>query len=240
MGLPSSERLHRSSSRVKKSDTSAGGLADRRLLLLNKPFGVLCQFTDEAGRSTLKDYVVVPGVYPAGRLDADSEGLVLLTSDGALQHRIADPRHKLAKTYLAQVEGEIDDAALAVLRAGVDLGDFRTLPCAARRIPEPDWLWPRDPPVRFRKAVPTSWVEIVLREGKNRQVRRMTAKVGHPTLRLVRVAIGPWTLEGLGVGEWRALASVQIAQALSAGAPVPAGGRSARIRGLEERWRRRP
>lgn len=194
-----------------------------RLVLLNKPYGVLCQFSDEAGRPTLKDHVPVPGVYAAGRLDTDSEGLLLLTDDGALQHRIADPRHKLPKTYLVQVEGEPDEAALERLRAGLDLGDFRTRPCAARAVAEPDWLWPRDPPVRFRKTVPTAWLEIVLREGKNRQVRRMTAKVGHPTLRLVRVAIGPWTLEGLGVGEWRALASVQIAQALSAGAPVPAG-----------------
>ncbi len=139
-----------------------------RLILLNKPYGVLCQFTDEAGRPTLKDCVPVPGVYAAGRLDTDSEGLLLLTDDGALQHRIADPRHKLPKTYLVQVEGEADEAALAALRRGVDLGDFRTRPCEARRVAEPDWLWPRDPPVRFRKSVPTAWLEIVLREGKNR------------------------------------------------------------------------
>ena len=194
------------------------------LIALNKPFGVLCQFTDEAGRRTLKDYVAVPGIYPAGRLDADSEGLVLLTGDGALQHRIADPRHKLAKRYLVQVDGEIDEVALVLLRAGLDLGDFRTQPCAARRIPEPDWLWPRDPPVRFRKSVPTSWVEIVLREGKNRQVRRMTAKVGHPTLRLVRVAIGPWCLDGLGVGEWREVAREEVGVVL-------AGGGTAAVRG---------
>ena len=224
MGLPSFERSRRFGSSVKNSDIRAGGLADTRLLLLNKPFGVLCQFTDEGGRATLKDYVPVPGVYAAGRLDADSEGLVLLTDDGAFQHRIADPRHKLPKTYLVQVEGEVDEAALALLRAGLDLGDFRTRPCAARRIPQPDWLWPRDPPVRFRKSVPTSWVEIVLREGKNRQVRRMTAKVGHPTLRLIRVAIGPWRLDGLGVGEWRELAREEVGV-------VPASGGAAAIRG---------
>ncbi|CAL93718.1 pseudouridine synthase [Azoarcus olearius] len=174
-----------------------------RLILLNKPYGVLCQFSGEPGRATLKDHVPIPEVYPAGRLDTDSEGLLLLTDDGALQARIADPRHKLPKTYLVQVEGEPDDAALAALRAGVDLGDFRTRPCSARRVVEPDWLWPRDPPVRYRKSVPTSWVEIVLREGKNRQVRRMTAKVGFPTLRLLRVAIGPWRLDGLAPGAWR-------------------------------------
>ncbi len=174
-----------------------------RLILLNKPHGVLCQFTDEAGRATLKDYVRIPGVYAAGRLDTDSEGLLLLTDDGALQHRIADPRHKLPKTYLVQVEGEAGEAALAALRRGVDLGEFVTKPCEARRVAEPDWLWPRDPPVRYRKTVPTSWLEIVLREGKNRQVRRMTAKVGLPTLRLVRVAIGPWRLAGLLPGQWR-------------------------------------
>lgn len=199
-----------------------------RLLLLNKPFGVLCQFTDEVGRATLKDYVAVPGVYAAGRLDADSEGLVLLTDDGALQHRIADPRHKLAKTYLVQVEGEPDEAALATLRAGLDLGDFRSLPCAARGVPEPDWLWSRDPPVRFRKSVPTRWIEIVLREGKNRQVRRMTAKIGHPTLRLIRVAIGPWSLDGLDVGAWRELAREELAA--MAGSSVPATARRERPR----------
>ncbi|MDR1228424.1 MAG: pseudouridine synthase [Azoarcus sp.] len=174
-----------------------------QLILLNKPHGVLCQFTGVQGRPTLKDYVPVPGVYAAGRLDADSEGLLLLTDDGRLQHRIADPRHKLPKRYLAQVEGIPGEAALARLRAGVDLGDFTTRPCEAACVPEPDWLWPRESPLRFRKTVPTVWLEIVLCEGKNRQVRRMTAKVGLPTLRLVRVAIGGWRLDGLAPGQWR-------------------------------------
>jgi len=174
-----------------------------RVILLNKPFGVICQFSGEPGRPTLKDFVPVPGVYAAGRLDTDSEGLLLLTDDGALQHRIADPRHKLPKTYLVQVEGEPDEAALARLRVGLDLGDFVTRPCEAQQVAEPDWLWLRDPPVRFRKSVPTAWLEIVLREGKNRQVRRMTAKAGFPTLRLIRVAIGDWSLAGLQPGEWR-------------------------------------
>ncbi len=173
------------------------------LILLNKPFGVVCQFSRDGDRPCLKDFIDQPGVYPAGRLDTDSEGLLLLTDDGRLQHRIADPRHKQPKTYLVQVEGEIDPAALAELAAGVDLGDFRTRPCQARVVPEPDWLWPREPPVRYRKTVPTSWAEIVLREGKNRQVRRMTARVGYPTLRLLRVAIGPWALDGLQPGQSR-------------------------------------
>ena len=195
------------------------------LLLLNKPYGVLCQFSDEAGRPTLKDYVPVPGVYAAGRLDTDSEGLLLLTDDGALQHHIADPRHKQPKTYLVQVEGEPDEAALARLRAGLDLGDFRTRPCDARRIPAPDWLWPRD---RI----------IVLREGKNRQVRRMTAKIGFPTLRLLRVAIGPWTLDGLAPGQWRELPIPAMSPAKSSpgrkqGAPPPRVASQRRSQGGE-------
>lgn len=177
------------------------------LILFNKPYGVLCQFTGEPGRATLADHIPVPGVYAAGRLDTDSEGLLILTDDGALQARIADPRHKLPKTYWVQVEGEPDEAALAQLRAGVDLGDFVTRPCQARRIEEPANLWPRTPPIRERKSIPVSWLEIVLREGKNRQVRRMTAKVGYPTLRLIRARIGDWSLDGLAPGEWRTLAA---------------------------------
>ena len=176
-----------------------------RLIAFNKPYGVLSQFTDagtQSPRPTLSAFIAVPGVYPAGRLDRDSEGLLLLTDDGRLQARIADPRHKAPKCYLVQVEGEPDGAALARLRQGVMLNDGPTLPAGAERIADPD-LWPRDPPVRFRKSVADCWLRITLREGRNRQVRRMTAAVGHPTLRLVRWAIGEWTLDGLRPGEWR-------------------------------------
>lgn len=174
-----------------------------RLVLFNKPYGVLSQFTAEAGHASLADYIPVPGVYAAGRLDADSEGLLLLTDDGGLQKRIADPRHKMAKTYWVQVEGIPDAAALQQLERGVDLGDFVTRSCRARLIDAPADLWPRNPPIRERRNIPTAWLEIILREGKNRQVRRMTARVGFPTLRLIRWAIGPWTLSGLATGEWR-------------------------------------
>ena len=174
-----------------------------RIVLFNKPYGVLTQFTSAEGRPTLADYIPVPDVYAAGRLDADSEGLVVLTDDGAVQARISHPRYKKEKTYWAQVEGVPDDAALDRLSSGVDLGDFHTRPCRARVVPEPDGLWPRDPPIRFRKAIPTAWIEIVLAEGKNRQVRRMTAKVGYPTLRLIRWSVGDWTLSGLVPGQWR-------------------------------------
>ncbi len=174
-----------------------------RLILLNKPYGVVSQFSDCGKNKTLKDVIPVPNVYPAGRLDADSEGLLLLTDDGKLQQRITDPRYKKPKTYLAQVEGEVQQEALSRLCAGLDLGDFVTQACQARKVPEPEWLWPRDPPVRFRKTIPTSWLEIILHEGKNRQVRRMTARVGYPTLRLIRTAIGDWTLSGLEPGQWK-------------------------------------
>lgn len=179
-----------------------------RLILFNKPYGVLCQFTDRgtegSTRPTLSGFVDTPGVYPAGRLDLDSEGLLLLTDDGRLQSRIADPKFKTAKTYLAQLEGEVTDDALAALRSGVRLKDGVTRPAEAERIPPPD-LWPRDPPIRFRKNIPDGWIRLTIREGRNRQVRRMTAAVGHPTLRLVRWSIGDWSLDGVAPGEWRSL-----------------------------------
>ena len=173
-----------------------------RVILLNKPYGVLCQFTDREGRPTLADWVPVKSVYPAGRLDADSEGLVLLTDDGPLQHHIADPRHTLGKTYWAQVEGVPVRAALERLRRGVRLAEGMTRPARVRAIEAPS-LWERTPPIRMRKNIPTCWLELTLFEGRNRQVRRMIAAVGHPTLRLVRVAIGPWGLGELQPGEWR-------------------------------------
>ncbi|MFN3954581.1 MAG: pseudouridine synthase [Pararhodobacter sp.] len=178
-----------------------------RLILFNKPFGVLSQFSDTATppRPVLADHIALPGVYPAGRLDGDSEGLLLLTDDGRLQARIADPRFKLPKTYLVQVEGAPDERDLEPLRHGVVLRDGPTRPAKARLIAPPA-LWPRDPPVRFRKSVPDRWLEIVLTEGRNRQVRRMTAAIGFPTLRLVRWQIGPWALGGLAPGAWRELA----------------------------------
>lgn len=176
-----------------------------KIILFNKPYGVLSQFTPEGRWQGLKDYIPVPDVYAAGRLDADSEGLLILTDDGALQKRIADPRHKLPKTYWVQVEGEPDEAALAQLRRGVDLGDFVTHPAKAKLMHEPAGLWPRNPPIRVRQAIPTSWLELTISEGKNRQIRRMTAKVGYPTLRLIRAAIGDWALNGLAPGEWKEL-----------------------------------
>jgi 23S rRNA pseudouridine2457 synthase len=180
------------------------------LIALNKPFGVACKFSPEPGRRTLADYVPIRGVYPAGRLDTDSEGLLLLTDDGALQARIANPRHRLPKVYWAQVERVPTDEALAALRRGVDLGDLVTRPADARLIDEPAGLWPRDPPIRFRAKVPTAWLELTLREGKNRQVRRMTAKVGFPTLRLVRSSIGRGALDGLPPGTWREVSAKDL------------------------------
>lgn len=174
------------------------------LILLNKPYDVLCQFTDGEGRRTLADYVPVKGVYPAGRLDRDTEGLVVLTDDGRLQARIADPRHKLDKVYLAQVEGVVSRAALDRLRAGLVLNDGPTLPAGAEAVAPPDWLWPRDPPIRVRKSVPDGWIRLTLREGRNRQVRRMCAAVGLPCLRLIRWSVGDWSLEGMAPGDWRA------------------------------------
>lgn len=177
------------------------------LIALNKPWGVLCQFRDTDGRPTLGDYVKQKGVYAAGRLDRDSEGLLLLTDDGGLQHRLTDPRHKKPRTYLVQVERVPDAGVLEALCRGVMLKDGMTRPAEARLLSvRPDWLWPRDPPVRFRKSVPTAWLELTIREGRNRQVRRMTAAVGHPTLRLVRTHIGRWSLDGLAPGDTRMLA----------------------------------
>ena len=175
------------------------------LILLNKPYGVLPQFTDEKSpspRPTLSAYVTVPHVYPAGRLDMDSEGLMLLTDDGRLQARISNPKYKIPKTYLVQVEGEPEEAALDALRRSVMLKDGPTLPAHVEAIDPPE-LWPRDPPVRFRKSVPDRWLRLTIHEGRNRQVRRMTAAVGHPTLRLVRWQVGEWTLEGIAPGAWR-------------------------------------
>ena len=202
------------------------------LILLNKPYGVICQFTPSPPHRCLADLIDRPGVYPAGRLDTDSEGLLLLTDHGPWQARIADPKHKLSKTYWVQVEGEPDDAALDALRAGVDLGDFVTLPAEVRRIDEPAGLWPRTPPIRYRASIPTAWLELTIREGKNRQVRRMTAKVGHPTLRLIRARIGEFSLDALQPGDWRLATTAEIQAALPPQArptrsprpPRPGGG----------------
>lgn len=177
------------------------------LILFNKPYNVVCQFSKHETHQNLKDYIQIPGVYAAGRLDTDSEGLLILTDDGAVQHRISDPRHKLPKTYWVQVEGAPTEADLAPLLQGVDLGNFVTRPAQVRIIAEPALLWPRNPPIRERKAIPTTWLEIIISEGKNRQVRRMTAKVGFPTLRLIRYAIGEYTLKDLLPGNYMTLAT---------------------------------
>lgn len=176
-------------------------------LLFNKPFGVICQFSGDGNHPTLADFIPVKNVYPAGRLDTDSEGLLILTDDGRLQNRISHPHHKLPKIYLAQVEGLPSENDLERLHRGIMLSDGPALPAGARLIPEPEQLWPRDPPIRFRKTVPTSWLEIVLHEGRNRQVRRMTAAIGYPTLRLIRWQIGDWALQGLQPGHWREISA---------------------------------
>jgi 23S rRNA pseudouridine2457 synthase len=176
-----------------------------RVLLFNKPYGVICQFSRDGLHPTLADYIALSDFYPAGRLDTDSEGLLLLTDDGKLQHRITDPKHKLPKTYWVQVEGSPDEAALQRLRSGVKLNEFTTLPASASLMDEPSGLWPRNPPIRFRKEIPATWIRLSIREGKNRQVRRMTAAVGFPTLRLIRYSIGEWTLDGIAPGKWSSL-----------------------------------
>ena len=198
-----------------------------RLILLNKPYQVLPQFTSPDERRCLKDLVAAPGLYPAGRLDYDSEGLLVLTDFGPWQARISQPGAPFPKVYLAQVEGIPDEAALELLRRGVSLNDGPALPAPACLVTEPAWLWPRDPPIRERKAIPTAWVELALTEGRNRQVRRMTAAVGHPTLRLIRVAVGPWSVEGLGPGESREVPRDEAERVLSAGR-VRSSGRSPR------------
>ncbi len=181
-----------------------------RLIAFNKPFGTVCQFSQHSDHASLADYIRVPDVYPAGRLDTDSEGLLLLTADGALQHAISHPRRKMEKAYWVQVEGVPDLHALQALGDGIDLGDFKTQPCTAVVVAEPGSLWPRVPPIRVRKAIPTTWLEMRLTEGKNRQIRRMTAKAGHPTLRLVRHSIGPFDLDDLQPGEWHEVDPARI------------------------------
>jgi len=185
------------------------------LLLLNKPFQVLTRFSREDDRATLADYLQAPGFYPAGRLDYDSEGLLLLTDDGPLQAALSNPKWKVTKTYWVQVEHTPDEPALQQLRNGIQLNDGMTLPADAELISEPSWLWPRTPPIRFRKAIGTAWLKLSIREGRNRQVRRMTAAIGHPTLRLIRYAVGPWSLDNLSTGQWRHATSEELSSFIS-------------------------
>lgn len=207
---------------ITELNSSATNLsAMSRLIIFNKPYGVICQFTPSPPHQCLADHISEHGIYPAGRLDTDSEGLLLLTDHGPLQARIADPKHKLPKTYWVQVEGAPDEAALEPLRRGVDLGDFTTKPAQARVIDEPAGLWPRNPPIRYRASIPTTWLEITISEGKNRQVRRMTAKIGFPTLRLVRARIGGWTLDGLQPGQMREVDPAEWQALLPQSAPRP-------------------
>lgn len=211
-----------------------------RIILFNKPYDVLCQFTDAQGRPTLADYIKQKEFYPAGRLDRDSEGLVVLSERGELQHRIAHPKHKMTKTYWVQIEGIPDETALQQLRKGVELKDGITLPAEVRRIGEPEMLWPRIPPIRVRQSIPDSWLELTIREGRNRQVRRMTAAVGHPTLRLIRYAVGPWSIDGLASGEWKMVEAVPLPTTQKpshhAGKPPV---RSAATRNKRAAWRTR-
>lgn len=205
-----------------------------RLILINKPFQVLPQFTGTGGRRCLADLVSAPGLYPAGRLDYDSEGLMVLTDFGPWQARLSQPGSPWAKRYLAQVEGTATDASLDALARGVMLSDGPARPAPARRVAEPGWLWTRDPPIRVRKAIPTDWIELELREGRNRQVRRMTAAVGLPTLRLVRIAIGPWTVDGLAPGQWREVPLAEAERVLAEGRvsrPATTRPRASRVRG---------